>query len=80
MPPRLVGFEEQSSGQGNGLLEEIMDQNVHCIEGDRYYVLPRWRFKNPSVAQVFIEVSSYQLQHCDEPERAFMLSLAGDTT
>lgn len=33
-----------------------------------------------SVAQVFIDVSSYLLQHCDKPGRAFMLSLVGDTT
>ncbi|KAJ0109503.1 heterokaryon incompatibility protein-domain-containing protein [Diaporthe amygdali] len=33
-----------------------------------------------SVAEVFIEVSSYLMQHCDKPGRAFMLSLVGDTT
>ncbi|KAI7779538.1 hypothetical protein LA080_000727 [Diaporthe eres] len=33
-----------------------------------------------SVSQVFIEVTSYLLQNCDKPGRAFMLSLVGDTT
>ncbi|KAK2596492.1 hypothetical protein N8I77_013380 [Diaporthe amygdali] len=33
-----------------------------------------------SVAKVFTEVSSYLMQHCDKPGRAFMLSLVGDTT
>lgn len=32
-----------------------------------------------STAQVFLEVTSYLLQHCDKQGRAFMLSLVGDT-
>lgn len=33
-----------------------------------------------SAAQVFTDVSSYLLQHCDKPGRAFMLSLVEDKT
>ncbi|KAK7702275.1 hypothetical protein SLS64_009853 [Diaporthe eres] len=52
---------------------------LHLLPSEQFMARLKPDYSKP-VAQVFIEVTSYLLENCDKPGRAFMLSLVGDTT